>query len=221
MQRFSSRLVEGSTPIKPPAWLSQNLFQSAYHFSSLSRNAEDNYHRNFATTWGFTSPRFQPVLANSFIDQLINIFFVKCRPVLLDTLLLSSADLGVHTGIVVYLQNRLIWEYHLIWEYRWSHPVRCPLGIKPPFACPRCHSLQPWGRPVILGAPPSRVEFTCKSPACKTSKKLIFEVPEVHLMTKKSDSGAGEWVGQFIESSVPNPKVALKWRFIAGILEPV
>lgn len=61
--------------------------------------------------------------------------------------------------------------------------------------------------------------FTCKSQACKSSQRLIFDVPEVYLVTKKSDSGAGEWVGQYMESSASNPKVALKWGFVAGVLK--
>jgi hypothetical protein len=125
---------------------------------------------------------------------------------MLDVLLHREPDMGLHTNVVVYLRNGLVWEY------KWTHPIRQPHGCVLPVNCPDCCVIEPWGKPEVYG---SCVTFSCTAEPCKHS--LSFEVPKMFPITRfmKNDR-AGQWFGGYkIQLNADQP---VRWSYEDEVL---
>jgi hypothetical protein len=161
--------------------------------------------RHFASVWGFTAADFHPNLTSAFLQRLVSAFYVKLRPAMLDNLLRESVELGMHSGLIVYLPQG-------VYEYLWAHPSARPFGVALPLNCEGCGRLESWNIPVIkISSLPAVGKFVCKRCA------YVFQssIPSLHRVTSKSHDASGEWFLRWLEGL---DATSLKWSFVDGAL---
>jgi hypothetical protein len=165
--------------------------------------------RYFKFIWGFSSLTFQPALCGRFLAALIAELYINARPALIEHVLRSHTDLGVHTGVVLYGGN------NIIWEYIWTHVAIAPFGIKRPLACKKCHVIRPWAKQVTSDTDHSKIKFTCNANGCNAIES--FDVPQLYPVTRFFDKDpGGQWFGRYLSS--PAGAGALRWKVKDGDL---
>lgn len=127
-------------------------------------------------------------------------FYIKLRPALLDNLLRDSVELGMHSGLIVYLPQG-------VYEYIWSHPSARPFGVVLPLSCEGCGRLESWAIPQIeTSSLPTMGEFLCAS--CGNSFQSY--IPALYRVGAKSRDASGEWFFRQLEGLEVK---SLKWSY--------
>jgi hypothetical protein len=133
--------------------------------------------------------------------------YVKLRPVLLENILRESVELGMHSGIIVY-----VWQGG-IYEYIWGHPIARPLGMVLPLNCSACGHLHPWLIPaLVISALPMMASLSCAR-CPNTLPCLILALSRV---TAKSRDASDEWFIWCLDR--PDVVKVLKWSYVNGVL---
>ena len=160
---------------------------------------------HFASIWGFTSLELHPNLTGLFLQRLILAIYIKLRPALLENILRESVELGVHSGVVVYVRQGGIYEYI------WGHPVTRPLGMILPLSCGACGRLDPWLIPT-LGISALSTSISCT----KCPNTLPCSIPALCRVTARSQDASGEWFIRCLDR--PGTTKLLKWSYKNGVL---
>ncbi|KAJ7024750.1 hypothetical protein C8F04DRAFT_1130934, partial [Mycena alexandri] len=125
---------------------------------------------------GFTTPRFLPAAAHTFLQDFHHI-------------LATHYELGMHTDIIMYFPTREIYRYC------WTHPIHRPHGHRPPPQCPMCFTLTPFDvelhteKQIVLKC----TAFTFDAPP---KFQRIDEKPWVG--GKKAKMVQGVWYGEWL-----------------------
>jgi hypothetical protein len=175
--------------------------------------------------WGFTVPKFHPDIASLFLQELILTFYVECQPALMVPILSNHTRLGSHSHIIVYLRNKIIYEY------RWGHKGIRPFSMSLPFSCPKCGRLQYW-KPYnsTERTIPVSVEIYCRGKNVTEAQNKAVEGVErpcpgqvtlrptgIHRVSKSRGDATGEWYGKYIGRI--SGKGPLWWSYdSAGVL---
>ncbi|KAJ7044208.1 hypothetical protein C8F04DRAFT_1071996 [Mycena alexandri] len=87
---------------------------------------------------GFTTPRFLPAAAHTFLQDVAHHFFITGHAKKFHHILATHYELGMHTDIIMYFPTREI--------YRYAGHTRStrPHGHRPPPQCPMCFTLTPF-----------------------------------------------------------------------------
>jgi hypothetical protein len=150
-------------------------------------------------------------MAGRFLAALVVELYIFSRVSGLEHVFRNNTDLGVHTGVIMYGQDGVIWEYI------WTHVKAAPYGIQPPLSCGKCCALYPWGEPVALKSPYiSRLMFKCQTAGCPKEER--YTIPRLFRVTRHFEGdSAGEWFGRYL-SDEPNATRGLKLAFSDGKL---
>ncbi|KAJ7043793.1 hypothetical protein C8F04DRAFT_1070426 [Mycena alexandri] len=149
---------------------------------------------------GFTTPRFLPAAAHTFLQDVAHHFFITGHAKKFQHILATHYELGMHTDIIMYFPTREIYRYC------WTHPIHRPHGHRPPPQCPMCLTLTPFD--VELH---TEKQIVLKCSACQKNgiaapRQFTFDAPlkfqrideKPWVGGKKAKMVQGVWYGEWL-----------------------